>query len=225
MTIRMINLIDYIISILIFLITLPLTLISWILIFFLEESPIIYKSDRIGYKKNPFIVYKFRTMSTSNSSGVTLANDSRVTRLGLILRKFKVDELPQFFNIFKNQLSLVGPRPENIKYLNSDKNYFAYLNTIKPGIIDLVTLLFVNESSFLKSEEHYIEEILPLKSKIHNKMYKKYSLSDFVLPIFLTPIAILYPKMVQKIIMKYFLNSEYIDFQDKKYILLFIRKV
>ena len=92
----MINLIDYIISILIFLITLPLTLISWILIFFLEESPIIYKSDRIGYKKNPFIVYKFRTMSTSNSSGVTLANDSRVTRLGLILRKFKMfsDLLP-----------------------------------------------------------------------------------------------------------------------------------
>ena len=218
MNIKIINLSDYIISIIIFLIALPITCIAWILIFFLEKPPTIYKSDRIGYRKNSIIVYKFRTMRSSNSSGVTLINDSRITKLGLILRKLKIDELPQFFNIFKNQLSLVGPRPENIKYLNSNKDYFNYLNTVKPGIVDLVTLLFVNESNFLQSEKHYLEEILPFKSKIHNRIYKNYSLLDFLLPIILTPLAILHPRKVQKIVIKYFINKNYIDSKENKYI-------
>lgn len=218
----MIKVIDLFISFFIFLIFLPLTIISFLLIFIIDKYPIIYRSDRIGYQKKSIIVYKFRTMNSSNSSGVTLMNDSRVTKLGAIIRKFKIDELPQFLNIFKNQLCLVGPRPENIKYLNSNINYFSYLNYVKPGIIDLVTLLFVNESQFLLSEQHYIDEILPFKSKIHNKMYKKYSLTDFLLPIILTPLAIIYPKKVQKFVIKYFVNSHYIDCKEKEYIESFI---
>ncbi len=219
---KMIRAIDFFISILIFLISLPLTIISFLLIFIFDNSPIIFRSDRIGYQKKSIIVYKFRTMNSSNSSGVTLINDSRVTRLGAIIRKFKIDELPQFLNIFKNQLCLVGPRPENIKYLSSNTHYFNYLNRVKPGIIDLVTILFVNESQFLLSEKHYIDEILPFKSKIHNKMYQKYSLTDFLLPIILTPLAIIYPTKVQKFVIKYFVNSKYIDIKEKEYIESFI---
>ena len=75
---KMIRAIDFFISIFIFLISLPLTIISFLLIFIIDNSPIIFRSDRIGYQKKPIIVYKFRTMNSSNSSGVTLMNDSRL---------------------------------------------------------------------------------------------------------------------------------------------------
>ena len=140
---KMIRAIDFFISIFIFLISLPLTIISFLLIFIIDNSPIIFRSDRIGYQKKPIIVYKFRTMNSSNSSGVTLMNDSRVTRLGAIIRKFKIDELPQFINVFLGDMSIIGPRPHPVLLNNqySEKiEKFDKRHEFKPGITGLAQI-------------------------------------------------------------------------------------
>ena len=118
-------------------------------------------------------------------------------------------------------MRLVGPRPESYKYINQNNANFDYLSFTQPGIIDLVTLLFVNESNFLESEEYYVDHILPLKSKMHNKIYSDSRLSNTILPIFLTPISILFPNTVKKLILKYFIYYEYVDAKDLKIIKLF----
>jgi len=217
----MIRMIDFIISFLIFIFTIPVFAITYFFILIFDGKPVFYYSNRIGYLLKKTIVYKFRTMKNSELSQVTLKNDDRVTLIGKIIRKFKIDELPQFINIFKGQMRLVGPRPESYKYINQNNANFDYLSFTQPGIIDLVTLLFVNESNFLESEEYYVDHILPLKSKMHNKIYSDSRLSNTILPIFLTPISILFPNTVKKLILKYFIYYEYVDAEDLKIIKLF----
>jgi len=213
---------DYLVSIFLLIIFFPLIIIISIILAISNGLPLIYHAKRVGLRKKEIIVYKFRSMIQSDGDGVTLNSDLRVTKTGYILRKFKLDELPQLFNICLGNLSLVGPRPENIKYFKSHSYLFDYLNHIKPGIIDLVTLIFVNESKYLESESFYINKILPLKSKIHNKIYAKYKVQDFIVPIFLTPVGIFFPLTVQKIVLNYCLSMNYLDFQDREQLRLFI---
>ncbi len=217
----MIRIIDFIVTCIVFIFTIPLFFITYLSILIFDRRPVFYYSNRIGYLLKKTVVYKFRTMKEVQLSQVTLKEDKRISLIGKFIRKFKIDELPQFINIFKGQMRLVGPRPESYTYLDIKNANFDYLRFTPPGIIDLVTLLFVNESNFLESEEYYVNHILPLKSKIHNKLYSDPKLLNTLLPIFLTPISILFPNSIKKLVLKYLTYYGYVDFDDLRIIKVF----
>ena len=118
----------------------PLMLYIAIRIKLSSKGPILYKQERIGYKGKPFVMYKFRSMYTNaESEGPALSsdNDPRITHWGKIMRKWRLDELPQLWNIIRGEMSLVGPRPERKVYIDQIVRqfpYYKYLLKAKPGL-------------------------------------------------------------------------------------------
>ncbi|NII82542.1 MULTISPECIES: sugar transferase [unclassified Pedobacter] len=165
----------------------PLLILIAILIKLDSKGPIIFKQIRVGRNMKDFHVVKFRTMHIvqSNHSLLTIGNhDTRITRLGYWLRKYKLDELPQLFNVLKGQMSLVGPRPEVRKYVNLYNDEQRYVLSVKPGITDWASVEFCNENELLKHAEdpetYYVERIIPAKIK-QNMRYINHNdiLTDF----------------------------------------------
>jgi lipopolysaccharide/colanic/teichoic acid biosynthesis glycosyltransferase len=105
-----------------------------------KSGSVIYSQERIGYHKHPFKIYKFRTMrADAEADGPSLSSDkdSRVTRVGRFLRKYRLDELPQFFNVLRGDMSLVGPRPEREYYIRqivAKAPYYNLVHQVRPGI-------------------------------------------------------------------------------------------
>ena len=161
---------DIIFSATALLITFPLILIC-IVIIKLEDpsSPVFYKQKRGGKNKQFFNIYKFRTMSTNAeiTGSLTIGNDLRITKSGKWLRKFKIDELPQFFNVLIGDMSVVGPRPEVEKYINLYNQKQLKVLKIKPGITDYASIIYFEENKLLAKsndpEKTYIEKIMPHK--------------------------------------------------------------
>lgn len=131
---------DIVVSALMLLIFSPLYLWLALMVKFNSEGPVIYSQERIGLKQKPFHIYKFRTMVVdAEKDGPQLAekDDSRVTTVGRFLRKYRLDELPQFWNVLKGEMSLVGPRPERRYYIEKimqEAPYYALVYQVRPGI-------------------------------------------------------------------------------------------
>ncbi len=132
---------DIIVSFIALIVISPLILILAVLIKFDSRGPVFFKQERIGYHHKPFNLYKLRTMYIdSEQDGIprlSSENDNRITPLGRILRKYRLDELPQFWNILKGDMSLVGPRPEReyfIKLIMKEAPYYALMYQIRPGL-------------------------------------------------------------------------------------------
>ena len=119
---------------------LPLILYVIIRVKLCSAGPVLYSQERIGYKGRPFRIYKFRSMyhqSEKNGPQLSSASDPRVTPWGRVMRKWRLDELPQLWNILKGEMSLVGPRPERAHYINQIHQqvpYYSYLLKVKPGL-------------------------------------------------------------------------------------------
>ncbi|MCR4420969.1 MAG: sugar transferase [Exilispira sp.] len=153
---------------------LPLFLIISLLIVIESGFPIIYKQKRIGKNYKEFTLYKFRSMikdADKKGALVTAGHDPRITKMGRFLRKTKLDELPQFFNVLIGDMSVVGPRPEVEKYARYYQEDFKYiLSKVKPGITDRSSIEYRNEEKILANKENheniYINELLPKKVKI-----------------------------------------------------------
>ena len=151
-------------------ITLPVTILIALIIFIDDRGPVFFMQERIGLNLRPFTLYKFRSMriNTGSSSGSFDAGDrSGVTRVGKVLRKTKLDELPQLFNVLKGDMSIVGPRPEVKQYVEVYPERWSIVCKVKPGITDNASIEFRNEEEILvKSQipqKTYVEEILPRK--------------------------------------------------------------
>ncbi|MCH5216523.1 MAG: sugar transferase [Muribaculaceae bacterium] len=134
---------DIVVACLALIVTAPVILISIIAIKCDSKGSAFYTQDRVGYRNKPFKIYKLRTMredAESNGPQLSHNEDPRVTRVGNVLRKYRIDELPQFINVLKGEMSLVGPRPERQYYIDKimqeDANY-ALLHSIRPGITSL----------------------------------------------------------------------------------------
>jgi len=131
---------DYVIATLALVVLLPLVCVLCVLIKLTSKGPIIHKQERIGQYGNPFMLYKFRSMFIdAESSGPALSSkmDSRVTSLGRFMRKTRLDEIPNFFNVLKGEMSLVGPRPERQFFVNQIIKiapHYVHLQKVKPGI-------------------------------------------------------------------------------------------
>jgi lipopolysaccharide/colanic/teichoic acid biosynthesis glycosyltransferase len=157
----------------------PLLLILYILVILDSKGGGFYLQKRVGKNNKDFSLFKFRTMKLgSDAKGLLTVggNDSRITKVGIILRKYKLDELPQLFNVINGTMSLVGPRPEVRKYVSLYNQEQLSILNIKPGITDYASLQFFSENELLAKsnnpEKTYINEILPEKLRL-NLLYLK----------------------------------------------------
>lgn len=193
------RLIDILGSIFALIIFSPLFILISILILLESGFPVFYKQKRLGKNCEKFTLYKFRSMiKDADKKGVlvTAGHDSRITKVGKILRKTKLDELPQFFNVLIGDMSLVGPRPEVEKYALYYKDEFDYiLKKVKPGITDNASLLYRNEEKILSGKENheilYINELLPKKLKLAKEYADNNNVISDILIILKTAIVVL----------------------------------
>ena len=158
---------------------LPLLLLLAIIIKIDSKGPVFFVQGRVGQNNCDFNIFKFRTMKIqSQQKGLlTLGNhDSRVTKVGYFLRRYKIDEFPQLINILKGDMSFVGPRPELRYYVNFYSEDDMKIFQVRPGITGLASLKYRNEVELLKAadntEELFIKTIIPDKLKF-NKEYIK----------------------------------------------------
>jgi lipopolysaccharide/colanic/teichoic acid biosynthesis glycosyltransferase len=155
---------------------LPVFFIVAVIIVFTSKGGVFYIQKRVGKNGIDFSLFKFRTMKTgSDSKGLLTVGgrDSRITRVGYYLRKYKLDELPQLLNVFLGDMSLVGPRPEVRKYVNLYNEQQRQVLLAKPGITDFASIEFIDENEILgKStdpEKTYIVEVMPAKLELNIK--------------------------------------------------------
>ncbi len=142
----------------------PLFLMISALSFIFQGFPIFYKQERVGHNFLKFKIFKYRTMVENSGELITEIDDNRITYFGSLLRKTKIDELPQLFNIVKGDMRFIGPRPEVIAYF--DKKSFSFLKKIKPGISDFSSILLRNEDKILSrvgGTNPYIKNFCQLK--------------------------------------------------------------
>ena len=157
-----------------------------------------YVQERIGKDGRPFGLYKFRTMRQgSDQKGLLTVggHDGRITRLGYFLRRYKLDELPQLWNVLKGDMSLVGPRPEVRRYVDLYTPEQRRVLSVKPGITDYASIAYVNENEILGSaedpEKAYIEHVMPDKIKLNMRYIQNNSVTEYLKIIFLTLKSIL----------------------------------
>lgn len=152
----------------------PVYIIICIAIKLTSPGPIFFKQVRVGLNGKEFKILKFRTMvvdAEKLGKQITVGKDSRITKVGHFLRKFKLDELPQLFNVLLGDMSLVGPRPEVPYYVNMYNEEQRKVLLVKPGITDLASIRYKDENEVLgqcdNPEEHYIKTIMPDKLKLN----------------------------------------------------------
>lgn len=175
-----------------------LFIITAFLIMLDSRGPVFYLQERVGYEGRLFKLYKFRTMfSDSDRKGLLTIGmrDDRITKIGFYLRKYKIDELPQLINVFKGDMSLVGPRPEVKKYVNLYTIEQKKILTVKPGITDYASIYYLNENEILENceepERMYIEVIMPKKVQINLIFVNNPTIFEYFKIIFLTLYKIL----------------------------------
>ena len=175
----------------------PLIIIVSILIKITSKGPVLFKQIRVTKNGKLFKIYKFRTMR-ENSEGnkqITVGKDNRITGIGHILRKTKLDELPQLFNVLKGEMSLVGPRPEVPKYVDLYTDEQREILKVPAGITDYASIYFSNESELLgeveNPEEFYIKKIMPYKIELNKKYINEIGIMTDIKIIILTILKIL----------------------------------
>ena len=146
------------------------TLALWILL--CDGAPVLFSQMRVGRLGKHFRIWKFRTMRPGAAGGsITAAGDTRITAAGAVLRKFKLDELPQLFNVLRGDMSLVGPRPEMPEYVDRESPMWQAVLQVPPGITDLATLVYRDEEALLSAhsdtDRFYREAVLPAKLRLN----------------------------------------------------------
>lgn len=160
----------------------PLFLIVAIVIRSDSNGPIFFRQTRMGLRTKPFRIFKFRTMvqdAEKRGRQITVGQDARITKSGKLLRKTKIDELPQLINVFLGDMSLVGPRPEVPRYLPYYSEEDLSTLWIRPGITAPSSVHFRDENDLLADaadpERYYIEEILPKKNSLNRDYVRNLS--------------------------------------------------
>ena len=180
----------------------PIFIVAAIWIKLDSPGPVFFRQNRIGQFSKPFKIHKFRTMivnAESLGNQITIGNDFRITRSGVFLRKYKLDELPQLIDVLLGKMSLVGPRPEVAKYVE----YYSseekrIIHSIRPGITDNASIQYKNENKLLgmsaDPEETYINQVLPRKIELYKQYVANHSFSGDIMIIIKTIFLILKSK-------------------------------
>ena len=189
----MIRFFDLIFSIMGLVILSPLFIVLYLLIRIESKGGGFYSQERIGKNGKPFKLYKFRSMRIgSDKMGlITIGEkDNRITKTGFILRKYKLDELPQLWNVFIGDMSLVGPRPEVKKYTDLYTEEQKQVLHVRPGITDWASIKYVDENKILGEsktpDEAYVNLIMPNKIKLNMVYIQNQTLGEYFKIIFTT---------------------------------------
>ncbi len=186
---------DFIFSFIGLILLSPIFLIISLLIALSSKGGVFYKQTRVGKNNKDFKVYKFRSMIVDADKKGLLSigkdgRDPRITKIGYILRKYKLDELPQLINVLKGDMSLVGPRPEVRKYVDLYDDKQKEILKVRPGITDIASITFRNENDLLSQnpnpEDYYIHEIMPKKISLSLEYVKTRTLIKDIKLIFKT---------------------------------------
>ncbi len=194
----MIRLADIIFSLLGILVLSPLFLLIGIWVKIDSKGPILFNQQRVGRWSRDFFLHKIRTMKVNSEALGQLTvggRDPRITGAGYILRKYKLDELPQLFNVLKGEMSLVGPRPEVRRYVDEYTSQQKSVLNVKPGITDYASISFVDENDILSASDNpelaYIKEVMPEKLKLNQKFIEDPSFGNYLKVIILTALKII----------------------------------
>lgn len=189
----MIRFFDIIFSIMGLVILSPLFIVLYLLVRIESKGGGFYSQERIGKNGKPFKLYKFRSMRIgSDKKGlITIGEkDNRITKTGFILRKYKLDELPQLWNVFIGDMSLVGPRPEVKKYTDLYTEEQKQVLHVRPGITDWASIKYVDENKILGEsktpDEAYVNLIMPNKIKLNMVYIQNQTLGEYFKIIFTT---------------------------------------
>jgi lipopolysaccharide/colanic/teichoic acid biosynthesis glycosyltransferase len=187
------RLFDILFSFLVLIIFLPFGIIISLVILFTSKGGVFYTQERIGKNSKPFGLYKFRTMRQEADKVGKLTvgmRDPRITSIGYFLRKYKLDEIPQFLNVLKGEMSVVGPRPEVKEYTDLYNEEQLEILAVKPGITDYASLAYFDENRLLGEssdpQKTYIEEIMPAKLELNKKYLANPTISHDIKIILLT---------------------------------------
>lgn len=160
----------------------PLLLLIALAIWIDDPGPVFYRQVRVGRNGKTFRIFKFRSMvmdADKKGLAITVGRDSRITRVGTVLRKTKLDELAQLLNVLLGQMSFVGPRPEVPKYVELYTPYQRQVLLVRPGITDYASIAYRNENDLLAGapnpETMYIEQIMPDKIELNMKYLREIS--------------------------------------------------
>ncbi|ODP39096.1 sugar transferase [Sphingomonas turrisvirgatae] len=161
---------DIVVSALLLLATAPILLVAAIAVRRSSPGPVIFRQVRIGQHGRPFNIFKFRTMRPATEPGreITVGQDNRITPIGAVLRKWKIDELPQLVNVLRGDMSLVGPRPDVPSYVARYPDELRRrVLSVRPGITDPASIKYRNENDLLAGqpdpERYYLDVIMPDK--------------------------------------------------------------
>ncbi len=175
---------DVIVSLLVVVVALPLWLVVALAIKLDSPGPVFYRATRIGKGGQPFILYKFRTMVAGASGwgpGVTRDRDPRITPVGRLLRKLKIDEMPQLINVLKGEMSIVGPRPEDPRYVRYYTPEQRRVFAVRPGMASPAFVRYRHEEEILAAagdgvEDYYLTALLPNKLRMDLEYIERQSL-------------------------------------------------
>jgi len=194
----MIRFFDILFSFLGLIILMPIFIILSLLIICTTKGSVFFLQQRVGKNNTDFTLYKFRTMKKgADKKGLLTVGekDTRITKIGYFLRKYKLDELPQLLNVLVGNMSLVGPRPEVRKYVEIYNEEQKKVLQVRPGITDFASIEFRNENQLLKQsdnpEKYYREEIMPKKLEINLTYFNNRSLKNYFKILILTVKSVL----------------------------------
>jgi lipopolysaccharide/colanic/teichoic acid biosynthesis glycosyltransferase len=190
--------VDICISLLILALFLPFGLLLMLFISIESAGGVFYLQERVGRNGQLFKLIKFRSMRPNADKGsqITIGNrDPRITKVGYFIRKFKLDEFPQFFNVIKGDMSIVGPRPEVPFYVEMYTEAQRQILVVKPGITDYASLAYFNENEILAKaadpQKVYLEQIMPAKIELNQRYLSDPSLFKDIKIIGLTALKII----------------------------------
>lgn len=172
---------DVILALLLLPVAAPFLIIISLMVKCTSEGPVFYRGQRAGRYNKPFGIFKFRSMvknAETAGGGTTALNDPRITKVGGFLRKTKLDEIPQLFNILLGDMSFIGPRPELMRYTNAYTKEEQIILTVRPGITDLSSLQFINLDEVVGGEdadEKYERLVLNEKNRLRMQYVREQS--------------------------------------------------
>jgi lipopolysaccharide/colanic/teichoic acid biosynthesis glycosyltransferase len=163
---------DLIISTLLLILSGPVLVLFVVLIRVTSGGPVIFRQKRIGKQGRPFYIYKLRSMKAGRpASAITLSSDERITPIGHVIRRTKIAELPQLFNVIRGDMSLVGPRPDVPGYYDTLKDEDQIIWTLRPGLTGLDSITYFKEQSLLDQQtnpqEYYDRVLWPAKLRLN----------------------------------------------------------
>lgn len=189
----MIRFFDIVFSVLGLVVLAPLFLCLYVAVCLESRGGGFYRQRRVGKDGREFVLYKFRSMRVgSDRKGLLTVggNDARLTKTGAFIRRYKLDELPQLFNVLKGDMSLVGPRPEVPRYVALYTDKQRQVLSVRPGITDYASIAYIDENKILgqaeNPEETYVCQIMPAKIEYNMKYIRNRSIREYFKVIFLT---------------------------------------